>query len=93
MSRDDFVSLCVAEGATEVDVPGSTRDISGEPLFARRDPYAPWRPTLPPPTDLPGVARFQETFCKVPIWGYPGDEALVEGYLAVLHKVSAAVAV
>lgn len=93
VSRDDFVSLCVAEGAVEVDVPGSTRDISGEPLFARRDPYAPWRPTPPPPTDLPGVARFQEAFCKIPIWGYPGDEALVEGYLAVLHKVSTAVAV
>jgi len=92
LSRDEFVSLCVAEGALEVDAPGSTRDISGEPLFARRDPFAPWQPTRPAPTHLPGVARFQDTFLKVPIWGYDGDTELVDGYLAALAKVSAAVA-
>jgi perosamine synthetase len=67
VSRDEFVSLCVAEGAREVDIPGSTRDISGEPLFARRDYHAPWRPTPPSRTELPGVTRFQQTFCKIPI--------------------------
>ena len=36
VSRDEFVKLCLAEGATELDVPGSTRDISGEPLFTNR---------------------------------------------------------
>jgi perosamine synthetase len=91
VSRDEFVKLCLAEGATEVDVPGSTRDISQEPLFARRDPHAPYRATPPEHAPLPGVARFQDTFVKVPIWGYDGDAALVEGYITALTKVSAAV--
>lgn len=93
VTRDEFVALCIAEGAAEVDVPGSTRDISGEPLFARRDPFAPWNPTVPPTsTEAPGAAAFQDTFIKIPLWGYPGDEEYVAGYLAVLDKVSAAVA-
>jgi perosamine synthetase len=92
VSRDEFVSLVVAEGATEVDAPGSTRDISGEPLFARRDPFAPWIPETGSPTLLPGVGTFQDTFIKTPIWGYEGDEELVEGYVAALTKVSHAVA-
>jgi dTDP-4-amino-4,6-dideoxygalactose transaminase len=91
VSRDEFVALCGAEGATEVDAPGSTRDISTEPLFARRDPFATWVPSTPPATELPGVVAFQDTFIKIPLWGYPGDEPLVAGYLDVLTKVSAAV--
>lgn len=92
VSRGEFVALCQAEGATEVDAPGSTRDISSEPLFARRDPFARWVPSTPPPTDVPGVTAFADTFLKLPLWGYEGDEPLVAGYLDVLNKVSAAVA-
>jgi perosamine synthetase len=92
VSRDEFVALCRAEGATDVDAPGSTRDISTEPLFARRDPFAPWVPSTPPATELPGVAAFAKTFIKIPLWGYQDDEPLVAGYLDVLAKVSAAVA-
>jgi perosamine synthetase len=92
VSRDDFVALCLAEGATEVDVPGSTRDISREPLFARTDPYAPWQPRIPARRQLPGVKHFQDTFIKIPVWGYDGDEAIIDGYLAALGKVSSAVA-
>jgi len=94
VTRGEFVRLCVAEGAQEVDAPGSTRDLSAEPLFARRDPHAPWRAQAAPAAlvALPGVARFQDTFVKIPIWGYQGDEDLVDGYLAALAKVSAAVA-
>ncbi len=91
-SRDEFVAFCQAEGATEVDAPGSTRDISTEPLFARRDPFAPWVPSTPRTTELPGVAAFADTFIKIPLWGYEGDEPLVAGYLDVLTKVSAVVA-
>lgn len=91
VSREEFVALCHTEGAIELDAPGSTRDISTEPLFARRDPFAPWVPSTPPATELPGVAAFAETFIKIPLWGYPDDEPLVAGYLDVLTKVSAAV--
>lgn len=94
VTRDEFIDLCVAEGATEVDAPGSTRDISGEPLFARHDPFAPWQPGPPHsnPVELPGARAFQDAFLKIPIWGYPSDQELVDGYLAALTKVSAAVA-
>lgn len=98
VSRDEFVTLCHAEGAIELDAPGSTRDISTEPLFARRDPHDPWRLTTPPLAGAPGVshhpgvAAFARTFLKLPLWGYPGDEACVAGYLDTLDKVSAAVA-
>ncbi|MFI6883898.1 DegT/DnrJ/EryC1/StrS family aminotransferase [Streptosporangium canum] len=92
VTREQFIDWCIAEGALEVDAPGSTRDISGEPLFSRRDPFAPWKPVQPPAEHLPGVAAFQETFLKIPIWGYDGDDDLVDGYLAALTKVSAAVA-
>lgn len=92
VSRDEFVALCQAEGAVEVDAPGSTRDISPEPLFARRDPFAPWVPSTPATTGLPGVAAFADTFIKIPLWGYEGDEPLVAGYLDTLAKVSAVVA-
>ena len=49
-------------------------------------------PTPRPRIDRPGARDFQAAFLKVPIWGYPGDEDLVEGYLAAITKVSIAVA-
>jgi len=92
VTRNEFVKLCLAEGAAEVDVPGSTRDISAQPLFARHDHHAPYRAVATTAADLPGVRRFQDTFVKIPTWGYPGDDQFVDGYLAALTKVSAAVA-
>ncbi|MFI9591189.1 DegT/DnrJ/EryC1/StrS family aminotransferase [Nonomuraea sp. NPDC052265] len=91
VTRQEFIDLCVAEGAHEVDAPGSTRDISGEPLFARHDPFAPWQSGHVEQAMLPGVRAFQGSFLKIPIWGYPGDQELVEGYLAALNKVTGAV--
>lgn len=92
VSRDDFVSMCHAHGAIALDVPPGTRDLSREPLFARKDRNAPWRPDPARGGDMPGVRAFLDAFIRVPIWGYPGDEELVEGYLAVLNKVSESVA-
>lgn len=93
VTRDEFASLCTAEGATEVDVPGSTRDISREPIFARRDPFDSWdHPIAPEAEAMPGTASFQARFVKLPAWGYEGDEQAVEAYLAALVKVTEAVA-
>lgn len=92
VTRNEFARLCVAEGAREVDVPGSTRDISTEPLFARTDPHTPYQPRPVPLHDLPGVRTFQNTFLKIPLWGHAGDEPFVNGYLAAITKVSEAVA-
>ncbi|MEU7838868.1 MULTISPECIES: hypothetical protein [unclassified Nonomuraea] len=95
MTRDEFVCLCVAEGALEVDTPGSTRDISDELLFARQDPSAP----------LPGHRgrrrrparrrRLPGSLHQAPARGTPtmrNCEELLDGYLAALAKVSAHVA-
>ncbi|GAA1408462.1 aminotransferase class I/II-fold pyridoxal phosphate-dependent enzyme [Catellatospora sp. NPDC049111] len=93
VTRDEFIDLVVAEGAREVDAPGSTRNLAGEPLFQRHDPYEPWTPRAAGPAPaLPGVEAFESTFLKIPIWGYPGDTELVDGYLASLLKVTEAVA-
>jgi dTDP-4-amino-4,6-dideoxygalactose transaminase len=93
VTLDEFASLCAAEGATEVDIPGSTRDISREPLFTRRNPFDGWdHPTAPEAAPMPGAASFQARFIKLPAWGYEGDESAVEAYLAALGKVSEAVA-
>ncbi|MEV0453806.1 aminotransferase class I/II-fold pyridoxal phosphate-dependent enzyme [Catellatospora methionotrophica] len=93
VTRDQFIDLVVAEGATEIDAPGSTRNLAHEPLFQRHDPYEPWtpRPAIHAP-DLPGVKAFEDTFLKIPIWGYSADTDLVDGYLAALLKVTEAVA-
>jgi perosamine synthetase len=78
---------------SRVTVRGGTRSLCGEPLFARRDRNLPWRPNgARRPPAPPGVRRFERAFVRAPIWGYPDDEALVEGYLAVLAAVSEAVA-
>lgn len=93
VTRDEFAALCAAEGATEVDVPGSTRDISREPLFARRDPFDEWdHPAVPASLPTPGAADFGARFLKLPAWGYEGDAPAVEAYLAALGKVTEAVA-
>ena len=92
VSREEFVARCQAAGASAIDVPPGTRDLSREPLFARQDRYADWRPARPVGSPLPGVTQFERTFIRVPIWGYPGDEEIVEGYLAVITAVSEAVA-
>lgn len=95
VSRDQFVALCRAEGASALDVAPGTRDLSREPLFARRDRNAPWRLSHSTPSgggQLAGVRNFLDAFIRAPIWGYRGDDEVVDGYLAVLDKVSESVA-
>src|SRR5260370_38917419 len=93
VTRDEFAALCVAEGATEVDVPGSTRDISREPLFARRDAYEDWdHPAVPAPPPMPGAADLPSRFIKLPAGWHEVDNVLTSAYLAALCKGSAAAA-
>ncbi|WP_327147027.1 aminotransferase class I/II-fold pyridoxal phosphate-dependent enzyme [Nocardia sp. NBC_01327] len=88
-SREEFVARCHRAGATEVDIPGSTGDISGHPLFARSDPFGEW---VAPQTAvrhlMPGVSAFAGTFVKLPLWGYPGDGPVVDSYLRVVADVA-----
>lgn len=94
VSRTRFVQMCRDVGAREVDVPGSTGDISAQPLFARTDPFAEWTGPAAMPTArwLPGVTEFAGRFLKLPLWGYDGDQPLVDGYLRVLQAVAEQVA-
>ncbi|AYF75286.1 aminotransferase class V-fold PLP-dependent enzyme [Nocardia yunnanensis] len=88
-SREEFVSRCHRAGATEVDIPGSTGDISGHPLFARSDPFGEWQDTETSARHLmPGVRAFAGAFVKLPLWGYPGDGPFVDSYLRVVADVA-----
>lgn len=80
----DFVQDFVRQGGLELDIPGSTKDISGEPLFTRPD-------TGRPAPAMAGTDAFAASFMKLPLWGYPGDEKLVEVYAHSLRAAADAV--
>lgn len=79
--REQFVADFIAQGGRELDVPGSTKDISGEPLF-RRATGGSAGPRMP------GTDRFGAAFMKLPLWGYPGDERIVEVYARSLRAAA-----
>jgi dTDP-4-amino-4,6-dideoxygalactose transaminase len=90
VSREELVAVLHAEGATEFDVPNSTRLIHGEPLF-RSQPSRRW--AVGPPDSEPPTEEFREAsvfasrFVKLPLWGYPGDAEIVDRYCDALRKV------
>ncbi|QIS23602.1 aminotransferase class V-fold PLP-dependent enzyme [Nocardia terpenica] len=89
ISREEFVARCHAAGALEVDIPGSTGDISGHPLFARSDPFGEWAaPETGVRHPMPGVSAFAGAFVKIPLWGYPGDGPIVDSYLRVFSDLA-----
>ena len=88
MSRSEFVAEVWRRGGTELDAPGSTKDISTEPLFSSGSPSHPITGRASQGEPLLGVAHFASTFLKLPLWGYPGDEACVEAYAEGLASLS-----
>lgn len=93
VTRDEFVRRCHVAGALEVDVPGSTGDITAHPLFARTDPHADWSVPIDhrAPQPMPGARAFADRFLKLPLWGYPGDTRVVDAYLSVITDTAHAV--
>lgn len=84
VTREAFVETIVQNGGRELDIPGSTKDISGEPLFRRGSPRHPL--SASPEREFPGVRAFSESFLKLPLWGYAGDEVYVEAYCEALTE-------
>lgn len=87
ISREEFVARFAAAGGHELDIPGSTTDISGEPLFRRGSPAHPL--STRPQRAFPGTEEFSSLFLKLPLWGYPGDEPYVEAYCRALTELCA----
>jgi dTDP-4-amino-4,6-dideoxygalactose transaminase len=92
LARDDLMRQLAAHGAGCFDVPGSTRDISAEPLFHRPARTSGWDTVPPVPTgtagQFPGVAAFTQAFFKAPLWGHPHDVTTVERHLRALNDVA-----
>jgi dTDP-4-amino-4,6-dideoxygalactose transaminase len=96
LTRDQLHNILHDEGATEFDIPNSTRLMYDEPLFRRTRRNQPWdgmSDLLPtrPEADFPVAARVRDTLVKLPLWGYDGDEEIVNLYCEAITKVSDAV--
>ncbi|SFD73120.1 DegT/DnrJ/EryC1/StrS family aminotransferase [Streptomyces aidingensis] len=85
-----FLAALHAEGATEADLPGSTRPLNTHPLFQnpgtlfpgyahRQDPQA---------GDVPVARQMHATTLKLPVWHRGRDIPLADAYTSALTKVA-----
>ncbi|WBB57747.1 aminotransferase class V-fold PLP-dependent enzyme [Streptomyces sp. WMMC500] len=85
-----FLAAVHAEGATEVDHPGSTRPLGDHPLFHAPRELIPHYP-VGQDTALGGcrgAASVHASTLKLPVWHRPEDSALADAYTAALAKVA-----
>ncbi len=91
-SREEVLSLFHQAGAYEIDVPGSTSVLHKEPLFnhegflkfdSEYKDVPIWKDTT-----FPGAEIFDKSIIKCPLWGYPGDEDIVDAYAHCIAEVS-----
>lgn len=94
VSRVRLVEALQAEGATEVDIPNSTRPLSEYPAFSR--PVDHVGRTMPPPpwsgaprAAFPRAYAYYETAIKLPTWYGPRRLDYAEAYASALRKVAA----
>ncbi|MER6769708.1 DegT/DnrJ/EryC1/StrS family aminotransferase [Streptomyces bacillaris] len=78
-----------AEGAVEVDRPGSTRPIPQLPLFQRPgDVFPSYRGVrMPEASCFPQANAFHSSILKLPVWHRAADEKIVDEYLTAFEKV------
>jgi dTDP-4-amino-4,6-dideoxygalactose transaminase len=78
----------LAEGAAEVDRPGSTCPLPQLPLFQRPGVIFPaYRDVVMPTMDsFPRAAEFHRSILKLPVW-HQADEAVVNQYLEAFRRV------
>jgi len=77
ISRDRFLQAVNAEGAEEVDAPGTTRPLTDFALFRE----------LAGSDALPVAEKYQRTAVKLPTWYGPDRQAYAEAYAAAIMKV------
>jgi dTDP-4-amino-4,6-dideoxygalactose transaminase len=93
VSRERLVAALHAEGAVEVDIPGSTRPLSDYPAFSR--PIDHVGRTMPPPPwsnsariAFPRAYAYYDTVIKLPTWYGPRRLDYAAAYASALRKVA-----
>lgn len=83
IDRQTFIDALHAEGATEVDAPGSTRPIDTLALFNERIPFGRAQPT-------DEAKRYYASLIKVPTWYGPYRMKYAAAHVYAIKKVHAA---
>lgn len=85
-----FLQALHAEGLSEMDHPGSTMPLNVLPLFQKPERLFPNYATTPfsyTPEDFPQAAQYFKRALKMPVWGYPDEEPMVDAYIRGILKV------
>lgn len=84
-----FHEAMIAEGASELDRPGSTCPLNLLALFQEPEVLFPSYAGVfrYGPGDFPAAERFHSRALKLPVWHDAKDDALVDAYIAAFRKV------
>ncbi|MFF3432194.1 DegT/DnrJ/EryC1/StrS family aminotransferase [Streptomyces sp. NPDC002602] len=88
---DRFHQALAAEGATEFDLPGSTRPLNQLPLYQHPSHLFPSYPNIRNryrPGDFPIAEKAHTHTIKLPVWHREQDLELAEQYVNAARKVS-----
>ncbi|MEV7843984.1 DegT/DnrJ/EryC1/StrS family aminotransferase [Streptomyces cyaneofuscatus] len=88
---DRFHEALVAEGATEFDLPGSTRPLNQLPLYQYPSHLFPGHPDIRSryrPGDFPIAEKAHTHTIKLPVWHREQDLKLADQYISAARKVS-----
>ncbi|MCX4581891.1 DegT/DnrJ/EryC1/StrS family aminotransferase [Streptomyces sp. NBC_01481] len=88
---DRFHEALLAEGATEFDLPGSTRPLNQLPLYQHPSHLFPGYPDTRSryrPGDFPVAEKAHTHTIKLPVWHREQDLELAEQYVSAARKVS-----
>ncbi|GAA2512171.1 DegT/DnrJ/EryC1/StrS family aminotransferase [Streptomyces thermolineatus] len=90
LSVDRFLEALHAEGATDADLPGSTRPLSDHPLFRTPGELLPGYAGRPRPAvgSFPAAAHVHGSTLKLPVWHRDQDFRLADAYTAAVAKVA-----
>lgn len=91
LSLHRFHEALVAEGATEFDLPGSTRPLNQLPLYQHPSYLFPGYPAVGSPYrpgDFPIAEKAHLHTIKLPVWHREQDLKLADQYVSAARKVS-----
>jgi dTDP-4-amino-4,6-dideoxygalactose transaminase len=90
VSKERFVAAVSAEGATEIDIPGSTRNVLDYPLFRHpENVFDGYSPRAVEPAAYPNAQAYQAKLIKLPVWYGENRWAYAEAYVRSIRKVCA----
>lgn len=90
VTRARFVEALHAEGLREVDIPTSTGLLHTEPLFTTPNEVLSrlYSAPLPVQEGYAEAHTLYDEIIKLPVWTFPHEEAIVEGYIQGIQKVA-----